>query len=208
MSETSSKDKSKTSRRAGAPSGPRQAEQKKALLIETAGRLFVEKGYDKTTMDDIAASANVAKGTLYHYYKNKSEILMALRADFEIKIMNRIKPKVEKCSPNDWKERIKAWTEAAVDAYFEFSKLHDVVIYGTGMPFRNAMADAEITQYLTEIIRKGAKAGAWLIDDPEWTATIIFYAFRGGCDEVIVGAQPAKNISEKLNEIFARILGI
>lgn len=197
----------KTTRRSGAPSGPRKAEQRRAALIEVARDLFVEKGYEATTMDEIAAAANFAKGTLYHYFSNKAELLQVLRDGFESEVMKRISARVNSCHANDWHGRIAAWIEGAVAAYFEMHELHDVVIYGSGMPFRNTMADAEITRFLTRLICDGAKAGAWNVDDESWTAMVMFYSFRGGCDEAIMGTQSAQDVPKKLNDLFLRILG-
>ena len=198
----------KATRRIGAPSGPRKADLRRATLIEAAGKLFVEKGYEATTMDEIAAAANFAKGTLYHYFTNKAELLQVLREDFEKEIMKRIRSGVENCPADDWRGRLKAWINAAVKAYYELIELHDVVIYASGMPFRHAMADAEITRYLTTLIRDGAKAGAWQVDDAHWTAVVMFYGFRGGCDEAVMGTQHPEDVPRKLNDLFLRILGV
>lgn len=197
----------RASRGIGAPPGPRKADQRRAALIEAAGRRFVEKGYEATTMDEIAAAAGFAKGTLYHYFANKADLLQALREGFEKEIMIRIRSRVESCPEGDWHGRLKAWTDAAVNGYFEMMDLHDVVIYGLGMPFRHAMADAEITRYLTDLIHEGAMAGAWQVDDERWTAAVMFYAFRGGCDEAIMGTQRPEEVPGKLNDLFLRILG-
>ena len=198
----------KATRRSGAPSGPRKADLRRATLIEAAGRLFVEKGYEATTMDEIAASASLAKGTLYHYFANKAELLRALKEGFEHEVIERVRASVESCPADDWRGRIKSWVDAAVSAYFELKELHDVVIYSLGMPFRHAMADAEITRYLTELISDGCDAGAWQVDDARWTAVVMFYSFRGGCDEAIMGSQCAEDIPQKLNNLFVRILSV
>jgi AcrR family transcriptional regulator len=195
-------------RRRGAPSGPRKADQKRAILIKAARTLFVEKGYASATMDEIAAAANFAKGTLYHYFKNKAELLQVLREEFESEVMKRIIARVDSCHDNDWRGRIEAWLEGAVSAYFEMHELHDVVVYGSGMPFRNAMADAEITKYLTTLISDGAGAGAWHVEDAHWTSVVMFYSFRGGCDEAMLGTQCAGDIQGKLKDLFLRILGL
>ncbi|SDP07836.1 TetR/AcrR family transcriptional regulator [Desulforhopalus singaporensis] len=211
MKKTSSAEKRskiKAVRRIGAPSGPRNADRRRGVLIEAARTLFVEKGYEATTMDEIAAAADCAKGTLYHYFSNKAELLQVLREGFESEVMNRIRLRVDSCPVDDWQGRIGAWIEGAVDAYFEMHALHDVVIYGPGMPFRNAMADAQITRYLTRLISDGTKADAWKVDDAHWTAVVMFYSFRGGCDEAIMGTQRTEDIASKLNDLFSRILGV
>lgn len=43
-------------------------------LLEIGGRLFAEKGFEATSMRDIAAAAGVSKALLYHHFANKDEI--------------------------------------------------------------------------------------------------------------------------------------
>lgn len=49
--------------------------RKRALLFETAMKLFREKGYEATTMRDIAKEASVAVGSAYHYFPSKAAIV-------------------------------------------------------------------------------------------------------------------------------------
>lgn len=48
---------------------------KRKRIVEAARRLFYEKGYERTTLDDIAERLNVTKPFIYSYYKNKNELL-------------------------------------------------------------------------------------------------------------------------------------
>ena len=49
------------------------------LRIQEAARaLFVARGYDGTTLEDIAAAANLSRRTLFHYFKSKDDILMSM----------------------------------------------------------------------------------------------------------------------------------
>ncbi|MGB6101145.1 MAG: TetR/AcrR family transcriptional regulator [Comamonas sp.] len=62
----------------GAPSArEQQREAKRNAVLTTAARMFNERGFHATSLDDIAASLNVTKPTLYYYVKNKDEILLA-----------------------------------------------------------------------------------------------------------------------------------
>jgi len=45
-----------------------------AELLEAARRVFAKKGFDAATVDEIAAAAGVAKGTVYLYYRSKREV--------------------------------------------------------------------------------------------------------------------------------------
>lgn len=48
---------------------------KRKRIVEAALRLFYEKGYERTTLDDIAERLQVTKPFIYSYYKNKNELL-------------------------------------------------------------------------------------------------------------------------------------
>lgn len=52
--------------------------KKKHLVAETAFRLFRERGYDNVSVDDIIAATGTSKGTFYHYFKSKDELLCEL----------------------------------------------------------------------------------------------------------------------------------
>lgn len=47
---------------------------RREAIVEAARRLFSEKGYAATTMDDVAAAAGVAKATLYRYVRSKDDL--------------------------------------------------------------------------------------------------------------------------------------
>jgi len=44
-------------------------------ILDTAQRLFAKKGYEKCTVNDILNKIGIAKGTFYHYFKSKEEVL-------------------------------------------------------------------------------------------------------------------------------------
>lgn len=53
-------------------------EKRREQILEAAEKLFAEKGFDRTTIDDIAEACKVAPGLIYHYFDSKTEILKAL----------------------------------------------------------------------------------------------------------------------------------
>ncbi|MDA2531462.1 TetR/AcrR family transcriptional regulator [Bacillus cereus] len=50
-------------------------EERRKEILETAERLFLTKGYTKTTVNDILKEIGIAKGTFYHYFKSKEEVM-------------------------------------------------------------------------------------------------------------------------------------
>jgi len=53
-------------------------ETRRSELIDTAEELFLENGYEETTVSNIVRKVGVAQGTFYHYFKSKDEVLNAI----------------------------------------------------------------------------------------------------------------------------------
>jgi AcrR family transcriptional regulator len=65
----------------------REKERRRSDIIEAAEKLFFSRGYESVTMDDIAKETELARGTLYLYFKNKDDICVAIAAR-GLKILN------------------------------------------------------------------------------------------------------------------------
>lgn len=57
-----------------------RSERKRGTVVEAATSLFLSKGYDGTTMDEVAALAGVSKPTLYRYFADKEQLYVAIVA--------------------------------------------------------------------------------------------------------------------------------
>ena len=56
----------------------REKEQRKNDIVDAAERVFFDKGHENATMDDVAEEAELSKGTLYLYFKNKEDLYLAI----------------------------------------------------------------------------------------------------------------------------------
>lgn len=65
----------------------REKERRRSEIIDAAETLFFSRGYEKVTMDDIARETELARGTLYLYFKNKDDIYVSI-AVRGLKILN------------------------------------------------------------------------------------------------------------------------
>ncbi len=66
-------------------------------ILRTAARLFQQRGYDATSMNDVAAALKLSKGGLYHHFQSKDEILfhimshaMQITEDRVINVVRRV----------------------------------------------------------------------------------------------------------------------
>ena len=56
----------------------KEAEERKNEILDVAERLFVSKGFDNTSTNDILNEIGIARGTLYYHFKSKTDILDAM----------------------------------------------------------------------------------------------------------------------------------
>ena len=114
------------------PPPPQQerSRRKRAALLQSALRLFAERGYEETSIEDIARQANVAVGGFYQHFASKRQILLVLMdslvqevdaVSFELKgidsqaIRDSIAQTVRRSFQVDWAYVgvYRAWREAA-----------------------------------------------------------------------------------------------
>jgi len=69
----------------------KDAEVRKNEILDAADELFAQKGYDGTSTNDILEKVGIARGTLYHHFKSKEEIMDALIERYGVRLLNRAK---------------------------------------------------------------------------------------------------------------------
>lgn len=56
--------------------GKKEKEAMRQNILETSKKMFIEQGYDKTSTSQIAKAVGIAEGTVFNYFKSKSDILI------------------------------------------------------------------------------------------------------------------------------------
>ena len=69
--------------------GSKPPEERRKELIETAARLFAEKGYESVSVRDILAEVGGAPGMFYYYFKSKQDIYLAAMEDYISRNLDR-----------------------------------------------------------------------------------------------------------------------
>ncbi|WP_247706649.1 TetR/AcrR family transcriptional regulator [Streptomyces liliiviolaceus] len=106
----------------GAPRTPAKSEQTRALILETAMRLFQERGYEKTTMRAIAKEAGVSVGNAYYYFAGKEHLIQGFYDRMAVEHRAAVREVLD--HERDLEKRIagvlKAWLDVATP-YHEFA---------------------------------------------------------------------------------------
>ncbi|MGK9169898.1 TetR/AcrR family transcriptional regulator [Inquilinus limosus] len=188
------------------------SEVRRRELLDAGEALVLKKGIAGTSIDDIAAAADVAKGTFYLYFDSKEALVEALRERFAERFNARIAAAQAKLDPADWPGRIAAWLETGVRTYLDQVKLHDVLFHTPDfLPrLRQAAGHNNVSRDLADLLREGQAAGAWTVVDPDMTAVLLFYAFHGGVDHAIAEGRTADvaRLVADLQAFFRRALGL
>lgn len=177
-------------------------------LMDAAQRLFIEKGFGTTTVSDIVQRARVAKGTFYHYFPSKNEILYALRLRFTQQFIAKIQQAVDTCASQDGIARLNAWCNAGVDAYFAGMELHDALYHDHHYHTRGNEDRDSVLEQIQTILEDGIAAGCWRLDNPRLTAIVMYHGMHGAVDDaMVVDAVDKPALGQRLSREFLRLLG-
>jgi AcrR family transcriptional regulator len=70
-------------------------EDRREQILESALKVFAEKGFDRATNKDIARAAGITPGLIYHYFKSKHDVLKeALEGHSPIRVIHSISPEM------------------------------------------------------------------------------------------------------------------
>jgi AcrR family transcriptional regulator len=126
-------------------------EERRVLIVEAAGRLFGERGYEATRLDDVAAAAGVTKPILYRHFDSKQALYLALlqrHRDDLGSFAGAIPPQ----GPPEERLRI------VLELWFAYVEAHS---YAWKMLFRDTSGGPEIQDFRLEV---HARARAVLVE--------------------------------------------
>jgi len=151
-------------------------------LVDVARQLFASLGFDKTTMNDIAQASNKGRRTLYTYFKNKDEVLLAVVRSEIDQLHTILAELVEQDMPAD--DKLTAFLYTRLDAM-------KMIVARNGSIraafFRDIWRvekarkkfNIQETVLIKKILEDGVEEGVFEIPDTEATAYIIHQALRG-----------------------------
>lgn len=157
----------------GVPANPKQARSKqtKEKIVQAAIQLFQERGYEKTTSNDIASKAGVSVGSFYVYFTDKRQLLLTifdrLADELYKNIFDGLKP--EHLFDSDLRRRIRLAVANTITDKQKHSGLHRVVsellLKDADFAARHKAVMSRSIAKLHELISLAHKAGlTWDID--------------------------------------------
>ena len=148
----------------------------KRKIFETSMKLFAEKGYDATSIEEITATVGVAKGTLYYHFSSKEEIFNFLVEEGIKLLQNSIDIKTAKLS--NYIDKIKAIVLIEIKIVLKYEDIITILLSQFyGKEARNQKCQKHIYEYISkieEIVIEGIEQGQIKQGDPKAIASEIY----------------------------------
>jgi len=172
-------------------------------MLDAAGRLFGAQRFHEVRMEDIAAEAEVGKGTIYRYFTDKEELFVALLERSSRQLVTLLEE--EKKKGGSARVRLHAYIRALLEFFDERPHLFDLiqraeVMSGPKKAFPWQKARDELFQQFADLFSEGNASGEFHIPDPDMAKLMML----GGMRSVIrFGARPRpRDLAAHLVECF------
>lgn len=191
-------------------------ESKKKELLAIAEKLFLEKGYEQTSIDDVLRESGISKGGFYHYFKSKDDILSASINNIIEDAILFLQPIVddENMSALDKFKLFMIKKSEFQSSKQEYAALLGKLLQTDIMQYKyNMITSQKMVIPFTKIIEQGVKEGVFNVEFPLITADILIRAISSVTqslyyDDYINDEEKHQQYQLTLQSVINRVLGI
>lgn len=189
----------------------KQHEDRRNEILDTAQALFYRMGYDRTTIAQLIAEVGVAKGTFYHYFSSKEQLLDELID----RGYRELTPVLEHIASQSERSAIERLNEIFGISTRWKADNRDLIIETTRVLFRDEnirlrrkndeKATSEFAPVLSRIVAQGVERGELDTPYPEDAGEVVFLLSRGMGEVVanllLAAVDDASRIPELLHKV-------
>lgn len=178
-------------------------EERRQEIIDTAMKVFYEKGYEKTSVSDIAKEMNVAQGLCYRYFSSKEELFDTALDQYAQRqvdyICSFLKPEM---SLSDAVEKMPSFIEAEDEDSYARKICHE----NGNLKFHNQLSlkiCSKLQPVVTELLTAANEKGTIYIRDVETVSSFCVYGQLGVLlNQEIPAEERVRRIREFLLELI------
>lgn len=150
-----------------------EMEETRASLLATARKVFSERGYADTSMDDLTAQAGLTRGALYHHFGDKKGLLLAVVEQIDAEMDGRLQT-ISDSAGDLWegfRHRCRAYLEMALEPEIQRIVLRDArAVLGGASPDSQRHCLESMQALIQQLIHQGIVADAC----PQALASLIY----------------------------------
>lgn len=181
-------------------------------ILSVSAKLFLEKGFDKTSMMDIAKTAGISKGAIYHHFQSKDEIIKSVTE----RQAQAVKDVMENFLSETYSLSGKEQLQLILERNFENQKAHyldDVMsIRMKSAEFVLSYMQSCVNKgsaFVSEIIKRGIADGSLVTDSPDECAEVFLLLLNVWCDPAVFNCNGEKLSSRlKFLQYLMKSIGI
>ena len=181
-------------------------------ILSVSAKLFLEKGFDKTSMMDIAKTAGISKGAIYHHFQSKDEIIKSVTE----RQAQAVKDVMENFLSETYSLSGKEQLQLILERNFENQKAHyldDVMsIRMKSAEFVLSYMQSCVNKdsaFVSEIIKRGIADGSLVTDSPDECAEVFLLLLNVWCDPAVFNCNSEKLSSRlKFLQYLMKSIGI
>ena len=151
-------------------------EQTVTRILDTASALFFQKGYDKTTLQDIIDATKLSKGAIYHHFASKEAILIAVvdrMGEFNSTVLAQVRDRKGLTGA----EKLREMFRTSMTLSFQGKILHMLPFLIENPKFMALQMQSILGEaapdYILPILREGIADGSIRADYPEQLAEVL-----------------------------------
>jgi len=155
-------------------------EQRRKQILDVALEMFDEKGFANTRVSDIAETAGISKGLVYHYFSTKLDILKA----YKVPMQTCLDDILDRPTPTDSLKEFgtKLITDPKKQGYLPPMRVFIATFIRGELPpdmNENFIHNGFGKEYIAPIIKKGQETGEFREGDPVELANVYWYYLLG-----------------------------
>ncbi len=173
----------------------------KRKIFETSMKLFAEKGYDATSIEEITATVGVAKGTLYYHFTSKEEIFNFLIEEGIMLLSKSVDIKTDKVT--NYIDKIRAILLIHIKIVIKYENLITILLTEfLGNDQRSQKCKKQVFEYidkLEKIVKIGIEKEQIRNGNPELIASTIYGTI---CSTLVYKLRNQKETEIEIMEIY------
>ncbi|TDZ95526.1 TetR/AcrR family transcriptional regulator [Mycobacteroides salmoniphilum] len=188
-------------------------EVRRIELLELAMSLFLERGYEKVSLNDLIATSGISKGAFYHYFPSKEALVSALAERSADHAFEALSPVFTKQGMGAL-ERLNAGLRASYEVKMALGAPESIAAMASMLRPENqsllrrisAIWEDKFRPVLSEVIARGVADGVFETFDPEGVGDMIqgFAANMGATVQQIIVAPDARARAEAIDAAVQR----
>jgi TetR/AcrR family transcriptional regulator, transcriptional repressor for nem operon len=184
------------------------ADARRQAILDAAASLLADNGLSGTSIEAVARSAGIAKGTVYLYFASRSDLLAALRTRYAQGLAGRAETILSRAKPDDAGSVVRAFQRLAaelLDYVLSSRRLYHVLFQEAGVSEEETMAP--LRHLVLGALRQAMEQGALQPMDPDVLMRFLLDGLHGAMLPLFhQSTQDRRHAQAGLNEVIRRAL--